>query len=256
MIKSKKPLSSPGQVIIFNDADAPFVITEAFRKIATNVGFAIPKKENGGAKVFCITSALAGEGKTTMSINVALSLTKSGSKVALVDCDLRNPSVRRNFHHFNAKKGLESYLSGQANLDSIIYHDETGLDVIATLQSPPNPMALLNSDTFDKLLSMLSERYEMVVIDTPPLTLVSDAAIIGPKTDGVVIVTRQMFSNHRALKSIVGQLRFAKCNILGFVLNSFALARGGYYGKHGQYGKYGKYGEKSEESGAKDGAAK
>ena len=245
MVKNKKRVTPPGnKVYIIDDAKSPFVVTEAFRKIATNIGFAIPKKEDNRAKVFCITSAVAGEGKTTISVNLALSMVRSGLRVALVDCDLRNPSIKRSLVHSQLRKGVESYLSGQASLEEIIYRDKSGLDVVAALLPAPNPMSLLHSEAFDHLIGQLSYLYEMVIVDTPPLGIVSDASIIGPRTDGVVIVTRQLYSDHKLLKSVVGQLEFAKCNILGFILNGFALPKEG-FGKYGKYGKYGKsgYGE-------------
>lgn len=244
-MKKKQKINETARRIHLVGDDTPFVVTESFRKIVTNIGFAIPKKEDGVGKIFCVTSAVSGEGKTTVSVNIALTLAKSGAKTILVDCDLRKPSVKRYFPK-SGKKGIVAFLSGQTGLDDIIAHDEkTGLDIIATYQSPPNPMSLFNCDEFDKLIESLKYNYEYIVIDTPPVGLVSDASIIGTKTDGVVIVTRSMYSNHRSIKDIIGQFKFSKCNILGFVLNDFALARSGSYGYRYGYGyKYGYgYGE-------------
>lgn len=246
MLKKKKNNEIERIIHIVDEKNSPFVLTESFRKIVTNIGFAIPHKKEGKGKVFCVTSPVAGEGKTTVSVNLALTCARSGAKTVLVDCDLRKPSVNRYFPKCD-KRGVVAYLSGQVELENTISKEvEPGLDIIVTRQSPPNPMTLLNSEGFDKMIDELSSKYEFVIIDTPPLGLVSDSSIIGKKADGVVIVTRQMYSNHRVIKDIVSQLEFAKCNILGFILNDFSISRNGYYGgKYGRYGKYGKYGKYS-----------
>lgn len=248
MAKKNNDLASERKIHIINDKTSPFVVTESFRKITTNIGFAIPKKEDGSGKIFCVTSAIAGEGKTTISVNLALSCAKSGAKTVLLDCDFRKPSVKRYFPSDN-KKGVEAYLSGQTNFENIVYKDPSSwLDVIATMHCPPNPISLLNSSGYDSLLEWLKQNYDYVIIDTPPLALVSDASIIGKKTDGVIIVTRQMYSNHKVLKDVVNQLEFAKCNILGFILNDFAVSSKSYYGgRYGKYGTYGKYSYKQAE---------
>lgn len=243
---SSKSEKKNGQTVrkihIIDENKSPFIVTESFRKLATNIGFAIPKKENGKGKVFCITSPMPGEGKSTLSVNIALTCARSGAKTVLVDCDLRKPTVLRYFPECD-KHGVVAYLSGkEKSLDSIVYHSESGLDVLVTRQTPPNPLVLINSEVFDKLIEELSSKYEYVIIDTPPLGVVSDASIIEKKTDGIVVVTRQMYSNHRIIKDVVGQLEFAQNHVLGFILNDFTVSRDSYGGKYKRYGKYGKYG--------------
>lgn len=241
--RNEKNNQSLRKVHLIDEKESPFIITESFRKIVTNIGFAIPKKDNGKGKVFCVTSPIAGEGKTTISVNIALTCARTGAKTVLVDCDLRKPTVLRYFPECD-KHGLAAYLSGQeTNLDNVIFHSESGVDVLVTRQTPPNPLALLNSEVFDRLIDKLASEYEYVIIDTPPLGVVSDASIIEKRTDGIVIVTRQMYSNHRVIKDVIGQLDFAQSHVLGFILNDFAVSHGGYGGKYGRYGKYGsKYG--------------
>lgn len=237
----KKNKNTERKILKVDEKNSPFVLTESFRKLMTNIGFAIPGKEDGKGKVFCISSSVQAEGKSTVSVNLALTGARSGAKTVLVDCDLRKPTLHRYFN--TSAKGLVEYLSGKAQMEEIVARDEeTGLYVIQAGHTPPNPLVLFNDASFAALLEKLSSEYEYVLIDTPPLGLVADASIIGQKTDGVVLVARHMYSNHRDIKGVIGQLGFAKCNILGFVLNDFALSRDGYGGKYGRYGKYGKYG--------------
>lgn len=249
MFKIKKKKETERKIHIVDEKKSPFVVTESFRKLATNIGFAIPKKEDGKGKIFCVTSSVSGEGKTTVAVNLALTFARSGARTAIVDCDLRNPSVRLYFSKCR-KRGVASYLAGECSLNDIIEEDvEENLSVLIARQSPPNPLALINSGWFGKMLDELSARYEVVVIDTPPLGIVPDSSLIGKQTDGVIIVTRQMYSNHKNIQVIVDQLDFAQCNVLGFILNGYSLSQSEGYGRYGKYGKYGKYGYGASKSG-------
>lgn len=237
-----KHASSARKVLLVDEKKSPFIVTESFRNLTTNIGFAIPKKEEGKAKIFCITSSVAGEGKTTIAANLALTYARSGAKTILVDCDMRKPRIRQYFK-VNTE-GIVSYLSGQSAIGDIISKDvEPNLDVIICRRTAPNPLVLLNNDSFGELLSKLENEYEYVVIDTPPVDIVSDVTIIGQKTDGVIVVTRQMYSNHKLLQETLNKLSFANCRMLGFVLNAYTVSHGKYYGgKYGYKYKYSKYG--------------
>jgi capsular exopolysaccharide synthesis family protein len=221
---------------LIDEKKTPFMVMEAFRNLLSNILFSIPKKEEGKGKVICVTSTIANEGKTTIATNLAAICANSGKKTVLVDCDLRKPRIK-NF--FKADKpGIVSYLSGQADLDSVIEKNvEDKLDVIIGRKSASNPIILLNDPAFDALIAELETRYEYIILDTPPVGVVTDATLIGPKADGVVIVTRQMYSNHRLLRETLQQLEFAGCCILGFVLNATSLTQ--YGGKSNYDYKYG-----------------
>lgn len=222
-------------VRLVDDKKSPFALTEAFRKIITNIGFAIPKKDGGRGKVFCITSSIAKEGKTIISANIALSAARSGAKTILIDCDLRKPALK---HYFKTpKKGITGYLSGQVELEDIIAREiEPRLDVIVAKQSSPNPLVLFHSEIFNNLIEELSLSYDYVIIDTPPLGLCADSLIIGKKTDGIVLVTRQKCSNHKVIRHIIDQIKFAECQNLGFILNDVPVLGSRYYGK--KYSNY------------------
>lgn len=230
---------------IIDEKNTPFAITESFRSLMINVDFSIPKKENGKGKIFCVCSSVAGEGKTTVSVNLALSFARAGFKTIYVDCDMRRSYAKDLFNKTEkTKKGIVTYLVGQETIENVIRKDvESNLDALLCIQTAPNPINLINSDLFDRLLCDLESAYEYVIIDTPPIDVVSDTLLIAPKTDGVVFVTRQMYSDDKAIKEAIRKLKFANCSVLGFVMNGAKISGGGYYGKYKKYGyNYKSYG--------------
>lgn len=236
--KSKAKTSAAAGEYLISKKDVPFVVTESFRRIVANIGFGIPKKEGKG-KIFCVSSAVPGEGKSTVTVNLAISSAAAGTKTVLVDCDMRKPHVSR---FFNLKgRGLVDYLSGTAKYEDILVKDvQPNLDVIPCFKTSPNPMALLTDAAFSELLDKLVVEYETVIIDTPPVTVVADACFIGPKTDGVVMVVRQMESDHKTLQQALGALQMSNCNVIGFALNAFLISKSGRYGSYRyRYDKYG-----------------
>lgn len=226
---------------VIDEKTSPFMVTEAFHQLMTNVSFVIPKKEDGTGKVVCITSSMPTEGKSTVSVNLALTIARSGVKTVLLDCDLRKPCVKR---FFNIKekdsKGIVSYLSGQAELKEVLVKDEaSGLDILPCIDVAPNPIFLLNHSMFAELLKQLADEYDYIIVDTPPIGIVSDATIIGKNCDGVVCVVRQMYSDHKIVKENLKQLEFAGCRFLGFVLNGFTVSKKKYYYSSDKGYKYG-----------------
>ncbi len=206
------------------DDDTPFVITEAFRNLMNNVSFAVPKK-TGCGKVICVSSCVPGEGKSTVSANLALTYARSGYRTILVDCDMRKPRISSIFH-LRAKNCIISYLSGQCNLeDAVIKGAFENLDILPCSRSAPNPTTLLHNEVFDILIKKLSEQYEYIIIDTPPANVVSDAVIIAKNTDGIVLVTRKYITNHKLIKKVLAQIEFSDCRFLGFVWNGATLMR-------------------------------
>ena len=229
--KNKESENLDQKVYVIDEKNSPFMVTEAFRQLMTNVSFVIPKKEDGTGKVVCITSSMPTEGKSTISVNLALTIARSGVKTVLLDCDLRKPNVKR---FFNIKekdsKGIVSYLSGQAELKEVLVKDEaSGLDILPCIDVAPNPIFLLNHAMFAELVKRLAAEYDYVIVDTPPIGIVSDATIIGKECDGVVCVVRQMHSDHKVIKETLKQLEFAGCRFLGFVMNGFTASRKYYY---------------------------
>lgn len=228
--------------------DSPFSLTEAYRNIMTNISFAIPKKEDGKGKIVCITSSVSDEGKTTIASNLAMTFANAGKRVILIDCDLRKHNVSRVFR-IKTEYGLADYLSGQAELSQTLCKNYVpGLDILCSSKSAPNPIVLFSSKNFDDMLAELSAEYDYVIMDTPPLGVVSDSMTLSAKSDGVVLIVKRMLS-HKILQESIADLEFANCTILGLVLKDFLLTKhSGYYYKY-YYNNY--YGDKSAETKSK-----
>lgn len=225
-------------VFVVDEKNSPFMVTEAFRHLMTNVNFAIPKKENNQGKVVCISSSIQSEGKSTVSVNLALAFARSGAKTILVDCDMRKPAVK-NYFKVKGNQGIIDCLSGVAEWTNVVERDEeSGLDILFCRKTAPNPIFLLNNTAFSQLIQSLAAKYEYVIIDTSPIGIVADATVIGQSCDGVVCVTRQMYSNHKNIKETLRQLEFAGCKFLGFVLNGFTVSNRTYYSKKNYKYKY------------------
>lgn len=173
------------------------------------------------------------EGKTTSCINTAITFALAGAKIVLIDADLRKPKVHMCLELENAT-GFSNYLAGFAELDDVIQHCKNGLDVITSGQIPPNPSELLVSPRMEKALLKLSEKYDYVIIDAPPVNIVSDAVSMSKFVTGVAVVVKEDFTTHDALKKALSSLEFANAKILGFILNDVMASRG-YYSKYYKY---------------------
>jgi capsular exopolysaccharide synthesis family protein len=196
---------------------ARFQVEEAYKAARANISFSIIKE---GCKKILITSSLSHEGKSTTASNLAITLSEQvGTKVLLIDCDLRKPRVFKFFNRNNTP-GLTDYLSGFNTLDealSIIKEED--LHVLCAVTIPPNPSELLSSNKFAYMLTILEEKYDYIIIDTPPLNVVSDALPIAKICDGVVLSVMQNQSKHPDIKKTVDTLDRLGIKILGFVLN-------------------------------------
>jgi capsular exopolysaccharide synthesis family protein len=190
--------------------------SEAFRRLRTNLQFLdIADRPHS----IVVTSSLPGEGKSTTAINVAITLADAGSRVALVDADLRRPSVAK-YMGLEGSAGLTTVLIGRATLDDVIQPWGNGqLHVLPSGQVPPNPSELLGSTSMAQLLQTLTDRYDMVVVDTPPLLPVTDAAILAKLTGGALVVVGADKLHRNQLGESVGALETVGARILGIVLN-------------------------------------
>ena len=225
---------------IINDKSS-FHVKEAYKDLRTNVVFTIP---HDGAKRIIVTSALAGEGKSTNCLNLAISFAQTGAKVLIVDCDLRKPNVA-NLLNIASTPGLSNVLANLSTIDSTIVHsDYANLDVIPSGDMPPNPAELLGSNAMKDVLDKLSEIYEYIFLDTSPINIVTDAAVMSKMVDGILLVVRQGRTDREDVAEAIKKLSFVDANILGFVLNGrLSDIKMGYrYGKHGYY----RYGRKTK----------
>ena len=211
---------------------------ESYKSLRTNLLFCGDDK-----KVIALTSCTPNEGKSSVSMNLAVSLTESGKKVLLIDADLRKSVLVGRTEVEGEVKGLSHYLSQQESLDNVIYATNIPhFHIIYAGTVPPNPAELLGGRHFKNLLKMVRDVYDYVIIDCPPLGSVIDAAIIAEECDGSVLVIESGVISYRFAQEVKDQLAKCACPILGVILNKVDMSKQGYYGKY--YGKYyGRYGK-------------
>lgn len=198
---------------------------EAFRTIKTNIKYSSADKHK---KVLLVTSTEAGEGKSTISSNLALSLSQDNKKVIIIDGDLRKQSVHKQFR-ISGSVGLTELLIGEEALEKIKHKINPYLDAIASGHIPPNPAELLASEEMEKVIEKLREEYDYVIIDTNPIGLVADAQILSSKVDGVILVARYEKTKKENLLSCKKMIDQVGGNTIGVVLNGIDEKRGKYY---------------------------
>lgn len=192
------------------------VRAEAIRRLRTNLQFV---NASSRPRSIVVTSALPGEGKTTTASNLALAIADTGSKVVLVDADLRRPSVARVLG-IEGAVGLTTVLIGNATVDDVIQeYGTTSLDVITSGEIPPNPSELLGSQQMASLLENLTGRYDVVILDTAPLLPVTDGAVVAKLADGALVVVGATVAHRPHLESAVAALETVEARVLGIVLN-------------------------------------
>lgn len=216
----------------------PFAVVEAYKTIRTNLTFLLSSTDS---KVFGITSSEAGEGKSTTSINMAIAFSQLGDKVLLIDADMRRSSVHKKLKIEN-NAGLSNILAGFSTYEQVVNHISDTFDVITAGQVPPNPSELLGSARFKELVEATGKEYSYVIIDTPPVDVVTDALVIAPQTAGLVLVVKDGVTQTDSLHRVIESAKFADINILGAVMNAtISKHRGGYNKRYRKYG-YRRYG--------------
>ena len=198
-----------------NSKHVPFAIVEAYKTMRTNLMFILPHE---GCKKVVISSSNVGEGKSTTTINLAIAFAQMGSKVLVIDADMRRPSIYKKLKLANTK-GLSSYLVGFCGLEEIVAKVNPYLDVITSGPIPPNPSEMLGSAKMEALLESLSETYDYIFIDMPPINVVSDALILATKTDGLIFVIQDLITTHDDVQKALSSIDFASAKLLGLVLN-------------------------------------
>lgn len=228
-ILQKKKRSAPvkKQRIILSE-QTPFAMQEAFKELRTNVMFSLP---GTGCKCIGVTSPTPGDGKSTTAANLAIALAQIGKRVLLVDCDMRLPTVSDSFQ-VKPTPGLSDFLAGQAKVeDAIRQMDDYSLSIMPAGNIPPDPTGLLEDEQIEHLFVAFRSIYDYVVVDLPPVTVVSDAAILSKFIDGFLLVVRNRQTRHRYVSEMLRQLRLTESKIIGFT-----TVGGGFFGK--KYYKY------------------
>lgn len=219
---------------------------EYYNSIRTNIQFS-----GRDLKVITLTSAQPGEGKSTTSTNLAISFAKAGFRTLLIDADTRNSVMSGTFKSNERYQGLTSFLSGNAELSDVIC--DTSIDnlmIIPAGQVPPNPTSLIQNDNFKSMIETVRGLYDYVIIDTPPLGLVIDAAILAHHSDASLLVVKAGADKRRTITKLKEQLEQSGSVFLGVILNKYDihLDKYGSYGSYGGYGSYGNYGKSDEKS--------
>lgn len=208
------------QVLSALDTTAPR--SEGYRTIRTNMQFV---NVDNPVAVFVITSAAPGDGKTTVACNLAIAIAQTGKKVCLIESDLRRPRVME-YLQLATGRGLTEVLSGQLKLEDALRTWGGGiLTVLPPGAIPSNPSEILGSHQMSQVISELRARFDLVILDTPPLLAVSDAAILAAQTDGAVVVVRHGKTPRDAVRHAVGSLVQTNSRILGTVLNAVPAKR-------------------------------
>jgi len=240
--REKRDSKDPGRFVLKADSNMDKI--ESFAKLRMNLLYTLVGKEN---HVVVITSAISGEGKSTIAANLAISCAMGGKKVLLIDADMRRASQRHIFRYKRSHEGLSNVLVGEAQWhETIITPTDLSFDVLPAGQLPPNPSELLESDTMHRLLEEMSGEYDLILIDAPPVNIVSESLALADQTAGSLFVVRQDFSDHKELTKALNSAELTGMNVLGFVFYGEKIGRGRYYYKkyYGNY--YDKYDNRSK----------
>lgn len=216
---------------------SPFAVTESYRSARTNLQF-LPKINSCQKYVF--TSPYPDAGKSLNTANLAISLAMGGHRVLLLDCDLRRGLLHHLFD-IPQSPGLTELLAGLGTQGLTHRHPQyKTLFILPCGTLPPNPAELLSSSQMTTFLKSMEEQFDYILLDTPPINLVTDAAVLSNKTDGYIIIVPAGKVKKEDIDHALLSLEQVDANILGFLLNDVDL-KGGSYGKYGRYHTYGSY---------------
>lgn len=238
------------------DSTLKFRVEESYKSIRANIMFSVMKK---GCKTIVVSSAVPNEGKTTTTVNLAISFAQADQKVLLIDGDLRKPKIHNYFSLPNSP-GLTNYLGGKVSssnsekvsLLNVIHTTEyRNLFMLSAGTIPPNPAELLGSEPMAEFIKEIGNDFDYIIIDTPPINVVSDALPLIRESDGVVLVVRSNKTTHPEIQKAIASLEFIDAKILGFIINSVdtnSKEKYGYAGsyrydkRYSSYSSYGPYG--------------
>ncbi|WKA53978.1 CpsD/CapB family tyrosine-protein kinase [Planococcus shixiaomingii] len=206
-------------------------VAEQFRTLRTNITFLSPDKD---VRTMVVTSAVPSEGKSTTSANLAVTFAQEGKKVILVDGDMRKPTTHYTFNIKNTT-GLSNVLTKQSTAEKTIRSTVVDrLDVLTSGPIPPNPVELLSSKSMDVLIQQLTDMYDLVIFDAPPVLSVTDGQIIANKCDGTILVINSGHTEKDMAVKAKEAIESSNSRIIGAVLNNFEISKdNGYYQYYG-----------------------
>mgnify|MGYP000439759476 FL=1 len=198
---------------------------EAYRSLRSNIEYSSFDDEY---RAIVVTSSVPGEGKSTTSGNLALSLAQSGNKVLLVDCDMRKPSIHKKFKISNMSGTAELLLRKESFEDVANFYNEN-LTIITAGKIPPNPSEMLSSRAMTAFIKEMKKEFKYIILDTPPLQAVTDAQVLSTKADGVLLVVRAGSTKREMVLNSVDLIKKVHGKIIGTVLNGVENKKNNYY---------------------------
>jgi capsular exopolysaccharide synthesis family protein len=210
-------------------------VAEAFRSLRTNLEYSGIDSQ---LRTLLVTSSGAGEGKSTVASNLAAIVAQSGKRVALIDADLRRPSVHR-FFDIDNREGLTDIFLNRLGLEkaSQSWAWDANISIITSGSLPPNPTELLGSDRMTQILDSLKKKKDFIIIDSPP-SIVSDPQVLASKVDGVIIVVWPGHTQLNSVRATMEQFNRVGANVVGIIFNRIPKNRGNYYGDYKHYSQY------------------
>lgn len=223
------------RVVMTDPKKQDYFYNEAMKTLRTNIQFA-----GRDIKTVLVTSCFPNEGKSDVTFQLAREIGNMGKRVLFIDADIRKSNFISRYQVRRGTCGLSQYLSGQKEKEDICFTTNfENVDIIFAGTMAPNPSELLEDQSFRDLLAEMREKYDYILIDTPPVGSLIDAAIIAKFCDGAVIVIESERVSYRMAQRAKEQIELTGCRVIGAVLNKVDTAKERYYGKY--YGKYGKY---------------
>ena len=204
-----------------------FAAAEAYKRLRTNLMFSLPDRKQ--CKIIGVTSALQGEGKTTTAINIAYTIAQTGKRVLLMEGDLRLPTIAKRLD-IPAKPGISNLLAGQCSGNDVLRRSRylDGVHIITSGDIPPNPAELLASEQMGEIIQAVGKIFDVIILDLPPVCVVSDALIASKLIDGMIVVARQDFCDKKAMAETIRQLKFSETKILGFTVTGSDIQKKNY----------------------------
>lgn len=205
------------------------IAAEAYRTLRTNIQYSSFDKEY---KTIVVTSSEPGEGKSTTSGNLALAISQGESKVLLIDCDLRKPSLHKLFRISN-NYGLSDLLLHRKTMEEVAVKYNEGLTVVPAGKIPPNPSEMLGSKAMGTFLDEMKKHFDYIIIDTPPIGAVTDSQVLSTKVDGTILVVKAGQTKKDVVMNSINAIKKVNGNIIGTVLNGVEQSKNKYYYYYG-----------------------